>query len=81
MMSVGRKPICRHGGRALRPRAARLGARDAIGIAGRGRRHGILKLVGAPKAAPLTGLMEDPEKVQKDDHGDRHASQPENDIA
>jgi len=25
--------------------------------------------------------MEDPEKVQKDDHGDRHASQPENDIA
>ena len=37
--------------------------------------------VGAAKAAPLEGLMEDPEKMQQDDHEDRHACQPQNDIA
>jgi len=37
--------------------------------------------VEAAKAAPLNRLMKDSEKVQQNDHEDRHACQPENDIA
>jgi hypothetical protein len=33
--------------------------------------------IGVAKATPLKGLMEDPEQMQKDDHEERHACQPE----
>jgi hypothetical protein len=36
---------------------------------------------GVAEATPAGALMEHPEQVQQDDHENRHACQPENDVA